>query len=255
MTIWAIADLHLSFGVKGKEMDVFGEKWTNHAEKLERNWREMISQEDLVLIAGDISWGMHLEEAMADLKWIDALPGTKVMIKGNHDHWWKSVSKVRAALPPSIHVIYNDAFLWKDVAIAGSRLWENADISYGKYIDFRETPGVNVHKKEDTEQERKHDEKVFKNEMNRLAWSIDAMDSNAKHRIVMVHYPPSDPEKHDSSVMRLLHNEEIDICLYGHLHNLKPDAPTDFTYNGVRVMCTACDFIDFKPIKLDLSKK
>lgn len=253
MAIWAIADLHLSFGVEGKEMDVFGDKWKDHTKKLEKNWREMIKDDDLVLIAGDISWALHLEEAIPDLKWIDALPGTKVMIKGNHDLWWKSTSKVRSILPPSIHIIHNDAFLWKDVAISGSRLWETPDISYGDYIDFRETPGINVHKKEDSEKERMHDEKIFKSEMNRLAWSIDAMSPEAKYRVVMVHYPPAGPEDRTSPVMRLLENEEIDVCIYGHLHNLKSEAPVNFTSKNMRVICTAGDFIDFVPVKIELS--
>lgn len=254
MTIWAIADLHLSFGVKNKKMDVFGEKWHHHADKIEHHWRECIRDDDLVLIAGDISWALHLEDALPDLQWIDRLPGTKVMIKGNHDLWWKSTSKVRAILPPSIYIIHNDAFLWHDVAIGGTRLWENENISYNPYIDFRETPGIHVHKKENSEQERQHDEKVFRSEMNRLAWSIDAMNTQAKHRIVMIHYPPAGPDMRDTSVMRLLHAEEIDICLYGHLHNLKGDAPVDFTYENVRVYCTACDYLNFKPMQLVLSK-
>ncbi len=254
MTIWAIADLHLSFGVEGKKMDVFGEKWTNHSSKLEKNWREMISDDDLVLIAGDISWALNTEDAIPDLKWIDSLPGTKVMIKGNHDLWWKSTTKVRAILPPSIHIIHNDSFLWKDIAIAGSRLWERADISYGPYIVYREIPaGVNVHKKEETKEERLHDEKVFKSEMNRLTWSLNSIDKKAKHRIAMVHYPPAGPEDRSSDVMQLLEDHRIDICLYGHLHNLKSDAPVNFTRGKMQVICTACDFLDFKPVKLELS--
>lgn len=250
MTIWAIADLHLSFGVEGKEMDVFGEKWKDHTTRLEKNWRDHIKDDDLVLIAGDISWALHLEEAIPDLEWIDKLPGTKVMIKGNHDLWWKSTSKVRAILPPSIHIIHNDSFLWQDVAIAGSRLWESEEISYIDHINFRKTPGVNVHKKENTKEERLHDQKIFKSEMNRLAWSIDAMSPEAKYRIVMVHYPPAGPNDRDSSVMRLLENEEIDVCLFGHLHNLKDDAPVNFSGKCTRVICTAGDFIDFMPIQI-----
>ncbi len=251
MAIWAIADLHLSFGVEGKKMDVFGPKWVDHASKIEKNWKSSIANDDLVLIAGDISWALHQEDAMADLEWIENLPGTKVMIKGNHDLWWRSASKVRKVLPNSIHLVQNDAFTIHGVTIGGTRLWENPLISYNEYIEFREVKGVNIHKKENTEEERLHDEKIFKTELDRLTTSIAAMDSNAKHRIVMVHYPPAGPLNRDSVVMDILAKNRIDVCLFGHLHNLKQEAPVNFSYKGVRVLCTACDYLDFKPVLVE----
>ena len=127
MTIWALADLHLSFGVPDKEMDVFGPKWKNHPEKIRANWEKLVKPDDLVLLPGDISWGMHPEEALPDLNWIDSLPGTKVMIRGNHDYWWTSISKVEKVLPKSIHVIQNNIYRWKDVIICGARLWDTEE--------------------------------------------------------------------------------------------------------------------------------
>lgn len=100
MAVWAIADLHLSFGIPDKSMDVFGPQWTDHAEHVKKHWLESISAEDLVLIPGDISWAMTPEQAKADLEWIHELPGTKVLLRGNHDYWWTSVSKVQKVLPP-----------------------------------------------------------------------------------------------------------------------------------------------------------
>ncbi len=251
-SVWAIADLHLSFGVVGKEMDVFGEAWTKHHEKLEKNWRERIQEDDLVLIAGDISWALHLEDAVKDLEWIDRLPGTKVMIKGNHDLWWKSKAKVRGILPKSIHLIYNDAFTWHDITIGGSRLWENKEINYTPHIEFHSFPGVNIHKKPDTEEEEKHDEKIFKSELERLQLSIKAMDPRAKSRVVMVHYPPTGPEHNKTEVTTILEQNKIDICLFGHLHNLHKDAPVNFSLASVDYFCTAADYLNFIPIKLDL---
>ena len=147
MRVWALSDLHLSFGVKGKEMDVFGEKWINHPEKVKKNWEALIKPEDLVLIAGDISWGLKPEEVIPDLEWIDQLPGIKVMSKGNHDMWWKSASKVRALLPESIHIIHNDAFTINGISIGGTRLWDHPDLNYYKFIDIQEIKGVNIKKK------------------------------------------------------------------------------------------------------------
>lgn len=251
MKIWAIADLHLSFGVKEKEMDVFGPKWVKHHEKIRQHWLECISENDLVLIAGDLSWALNLEHALPDLMWIAALPGTKVIIKGNHDLWWKTTKKVRDALPPSMHLIYNDACTIGDVTIGGTRLWENREINWNEHIEFTATPkGVNVHKKIYTEEEIQHDEKVYKNEIERLCVSLDAMSRSAQIRIVMVHYPPTGPDHLPTEVTRLMHNEKIDYCIYGHLHNLKKDAPTDFQMNHTQYCCTACDHLDFIPRKL-----
>lgn len=254
MHIWAIADLHLSFGVPNKEMDVFGKHWEKHHEKIRKNWDSMIKEDDLVLIAGDISWAMHPDDALKDLQWIHERPGTKVMIKGNHDLWWRSKSKVKKMLPPSIHIIQNDAFTFNGVTIAGTRLWENNDIDYTSYVEMQTIPeNVRVHQKTGSSAEREQDEKIYKSELERLAWSLDAMDKEAPLRIVMVHYPPTGPDKEDTSVTRLLHNESIHYCLYGHLHNLKKEAPVDFTKQDIHYFCTACDYLNFIPLKLPVS--
>jgi uncharacterized protein len=124
MSIWAIADLHLSFGVPNKGMELFGEHWRDHPQRIEAAWRARVRAEDLVLIAGDISWAMRPEEVMKDLEWIASLPGTKVMIRGNHDYWWPSMKKLVAMLPPTLHAIHNSAWKWGEVAVGGSRLWD-----------------------------------------------------------------------------------------------------------------------------------
>ena len=250
MKVWGIADLHLSFGVKNKEMDVFGPTWTKHYKKIEENWRKTVKDDDLVLIAGDISWGLSIENVLPDLLWIDQLPGIKVMIKGNHDLWWKSHSKVLKILPPSIHLIHNDAFTHNGVTIAGTRLWENQEINYNQYIEFRDTTGINVHQKDYSQKELEHDRKIYKKELDRLCWSIDAMDKTASTRIVMVHYPPIGPTHEETAVTRLLDNEGIDFCLYGHLHNLKKGAPVDYQLNSTKYICTACDWLNFTPYEL-----
>lgn len=250
MNVWTISDLHLSFGTPNKNMDVFGDKWKNHPDKIKAHWEKLIKKEDLVLIAGDISWALKAEDVTPDLEWIDALPGTKVMSKGNHDLWWKSSSKVRKILPPSIHIIHNDAFTINGVTIGGTRLWDHPDLNYYKYIDMKEIDGVNIKKKEYTKEAIAHDAKIFKNELDRLARSLDAMDPTAKHRILMIHYPPVPTDRSDNEFSRLIKDAGIDICIYGHLHNLFPDAPVNFTKDGTKYICTACDFLDFCPIQL-----
>ena len=127
MTIWAIGDLHLSFGVPNKGMDLFGAHWKEHAAKTEENWRKLITDDDLVLIPGDISWAMHPSEVAPDLQWIHSLPGSKMMIRGNHDYWWTSLTKVEGMMPPSIKVIQNNVQVWKDVVVGGCRLWDTPE--------------------------------------------------------------------------------------------------------------------------------
>ena len=247
MNVWGIADLHLSFGVEGKEMDVFGLNWSKHYEKIESNWRSVVKNDDLVLIAGDISWAINLDDVAVDLEWIDRLPGVKVISKGNHDLWWGTNSKVLRILPKSINIIHNNAFTYKNVTVGGTRLWEREDISYKKYIEYRDTTGINVHYKEYTEKELKHDRQIYKKEIDRLNWSIDSLDRNAKWRIVMVHYPPAGPNHEETDVTRILHNAKINFCIYGHLHNLKPDAPVDFNINKTKYICTSSDWLNFNP--------
>ena len=109
MKVWALADPHLSFGTPNKSMDVFGEKWHDHEAKIVQNCQELVSPEDLLLIAGDISWAKHIEEVKPDLEWVASLPGTKVISKGNHDYWWPYNKKIEAILPPSVHFVNKSA--------------------------------------------------------------------------------------------------------------------------------------------------
>ncbi|NGX61797.1 MAG: 3',5'-cyclic adenosine monophosphate phosphodiesterase CpdA [Chlamydiae bacterium] len=244
MSVFAIADLHLSFGVPEKTMEAFGLVWKHYAEKIESAWREFITEEDLVLVAGDISWAMSLEKAQIDLEWIGNLPGTKVMIKGNHDYWWSSLAKVQTILPPSCHLIQNNAFSWKDCTIGGARLWDTDEYDFSAYIDFQET---NV---SPSEEPKPTPAKIFNRELNRLELSLQALDPNATHRLVMTHYPPISSSLASSKVSALLEKYRIDICVFGHLHNVKPKALPFGETRGVAYYLTSCDYLDFKPIKI-----
>src|SRR3989338_5022393 len=115
MTIWALSDLHLPFGAPSKTMEAFGPAWKNYTHKIATHWNRLVQREDLVLIPGDISWAMRLEDALIDLSWIDALPGTKLILKGNHDYWWSSAGKMAKVMPPSVHFLQNTVFNWGDV--------------------------------------------------------------------------------------------------------------------------------------------
>lgn len=247
MHVWSLADLHLSFGVPEKSMEIFGPEWENYAEKIRSQWLEMIAPEDLVLIPGDISWAMSLEVALVDLKWIDQLPGTKLLIKGNHDYWWSSLSKVREALPPSIHVIQNDAFTFQGVSVAGTRLWDTEAYSFDHLIAFKERP---ISKEKESDRDR---EKIFTRELSRLELSLKALDSKAPLRIAMTHYPPIGTDLAPSKVSELLEAYGVQLCVFGHLHSIKKELQGKELFGTARGVCyhlVSGDFLGFTPLKL-----
>ncbi|WP_068471387.1 metallophosphoesterase [Candidatus Protochlamydia phocaeensis] len=248
MSIWAIADLHLSFGVPNKHMSVFGPQWEAYTEKIEQAWRENISEEDLILIPGDISWALRMEEAQPDLDWIGRLPGTKVLLKGNHDYWWGSLSKIKSFLPASCHLIQNNSFTWKGVSIAGTRLWDIPQLSFDAIINFQEHACVKKLTETDQSEES---QKIYQRELGRLEMSLKAMSPDAKLRIAMTHYPPIGPNLQETEATRLLEKYGVQICVFGHLHNVKSHLQLFGTHHGIRYYLTACDYLpDFKPLKI-----
>lgn len=247
MAVWAIADLHLSFGVPNKEMHVFGEKWRDHPQKIETHWREKIKEDDLVLIAGDISWGMTLAEALPDLEWIGRLPGTKVMIRGNHDYWWSAISRLRAALPPSMYAIQHDAILWKDIAVGGARMWDSSEYNFNGYVEMVKSDRVRPLTEEDLDPKRA--ETIFLRDFQRLETSLKQLSPKASKRIVMTHYPPVGVNLEDSRISKLLEKYHVDVCVFGHVHNMKHSKDPLFgEKNGVRYILTAADYINFDPL-------
>jgi len=230
-------------------MDYFGPAWADHAQKMADSWRAAIAPEDLVLIPGDISWAMKLEEAVPDLQWIHELPGTKVLLKGNHDYWWGSLSKIAQVLPPSIHLIQNNAFHWKDVAIGGARLWDTPEYSFGSFVEYQENPRQ---KKKDPEAVVQEDlsEKIFERDLQRLEMSLKQLKPDAKLRIAMTHYPPISADLKPSRASAILEKYRIDICVFGHLHNIKSGFSLFGEKNGVRYVLAASDYLRFQPICL-----
>jgi hypothetical protein len=249
MRIWAIADLHLSFGVKDKSMDYFGPAWAGHAEKIAGYWRALIQPEDLVLIPGDISWALKLEEAVPDLQWIHELPGTKVLLKGNHDYWWGSLNKIAQVLPPSIHLIQNNAFHWNDVTIGGARLWDTPEYGFGQFVEYRDNPKAK--KKEiDVAIQEDLSEKQFERELQRLETSLKLLKPEAKLRIALTHYPPIGSDMLPSRASKILEQYGIQICVFGHLHNIKSSVRLFGQANGIRYVLSSCDYVHFQPIPI-----
>lgn len=230
MNLYAISDLHLSF-TSNKAMDVFGDNWINHFEKIKKNWIKLISKDDVVLLCGDFSWAMNLNEVKPDLDWLDSLSGTKVLIKGNHDFWWNSISKLNS-LYPNIKFIQNSYIPFKDYAICGSR---------GYNLDICEN--------EDPE----HHKKILEREKIRMKLSLDsAVKSGYKKFIYMFHYPPFTINincKYKDIFLNIIDEYNIEKILYGHIHSNFNNF-YDRKLNNSTYHLTSCDYLNFTPLKI-----
>lgn len=231
MRIWGISDLHLSLSTD-KPMDIFGAHWVGHADKMAEAWDAVVGDDDVVLCPGDLSWAKKLEEAAADLAWIAARKGRlKVLTRGNHDYWWSAIGKVRAALPPTLVALQNDAIDLGDVVVCGSRLW-----SCPGALDYSA-----------------HDEKIFQREVERLTLSLKAGQAMAAGRplLAAIHYPPFDKRQQDTPYSTLLRDAGVEVCVYGHLHGRRAHRTAyEGLRDGVRYHLIACDHLDFRPVPI-----
>jgi predicted phosphohydrolase len=231
-------------------MDVFGPEWAGHPEIMAERWRERVAASDLVLLPGDISWAMRLDGALPDLEFLAALPGQKVLIRGNHDYWWAGPSKIRACLPPSVHIIQNDSLDLDGVAVGGSRLWDDPQIR-GHSLKVR-SPGRKIDIDMAAPRPPEENEKIFQRELIRLQLSLSTMNPVARLKIAMVHYPPVGPDLSDSRAAEVIEASGATLCVFGHLHALVPmqEKPLYGARNGVTYALTSCDYLDFTPIEL-----
>lgn len=248
MTIWALADLHLARGVPQKAMDAFGPPWIGYMDKIKENWVKSIQPDDLVLIAGDISWALQLNDAKVDLEWIHALPGTKLLLRGNHDYWWTSLKKIEEILPPSMHLIQNNAFAWENYVIGGARLWDTPEYSFKQFINYVANPKAKLSEEVDNTPDA---EKIFSRELARLELSLKEMAKHTGTRLVMTHYPPIGADLSPSRVSSLLEKYEINVCVFGHLHNIKPGIKLFGQKNGIKYELTSADYLNFKPLLIN----
>ena len=233
MRVFAIGDLHLPGGDL-KPMDVFGPHWENHFERISESWRASVSDEDLVLIPGDISWAMQLADAAADLRRIAQLPGTILILRGNHDYWWSSLTQLRSNLPENMHAVQNDAYDVGDVVFCGTRGWTLPQPGSAETADG--PAGT-------------QDEKIYRREVMRLEMSLQAARRLAGERPVfaMMHYPPLLPEyaRSGTEFTRLLTQYGVSRCVYGHLHGPSVQRGYNGLYNGVQYDLVSCDALRF----------
>lgn len=229
MRIFAISDLHLGANVD-KPMDIFGGAWDNYWDVIKNNWKKNVQEDDIVLIAGDISWAMFLNDAIPDLEDIASLPGTKIMIKGNHDYWWGSLSKVKSILPPSIHVIQNDALRLDGYVFFGSRGWTCPDKKW-------------------TEE----DQKIYNRESERLKLSMQCAKKimqEGDKLVGLMHFPPFNTLRDDSLFTNIFEKENVRTVVYGHLHGKNCRVSSKVVKNGVEYYLTSCDQINNSPVRI-----
>lgn len=221
MKVFAISDLHLSFGAN-KPMEVFGGHWTNYLEKIVEDWHKKVCDDDVVLIAGDISWAMKLEETKEDFEFLGQLPGTKIITRGNHDYWWASISAVRGVLPKNCLALQNDAVKLGEYIFCGTRGWIIPENQF------------------ETEQ----DEKIFKRELIRLEMSLEAakrLQTNGQQIVCMIHFPPFNSLRQDNEFTALFEKFGVKKVVYGHLHGNKVRANLCYNKNGIDYLLTSCD--------------
>ncbi len=227
MKVFAISDLHLDSTCE-KPMNVFGPGWEGHWEKIRSDWKERVADEDVVLLAGDLSWAMTLEAAAPDLADIGSLPGRKYILRGNHDYWWSAIGKVRDALPQGMYAVQNDCLRCGSLLICGSRLWS-----------------VNPQAEED--------KKIAAREYIRLEMSLKAMRAQRQDGdkvAVMTHYPPFDASFADSVFTDLIAEYAPDAVIYGHLHGKDVRVRPVVDKKGVKYYLTSCDLVGHRLVEI-----
>lgn len=245
MKIWALADPHLSLGIEGKKMDIFGENWINHPDKIKASCDNVIAPSDLLLIPGDLSWAMRADEAKVDLDFIASLPGIKIVCKGNHDYWWPSNKKLKEILPPSIHSVQNSVLNIGEFSIVGVRLWDNYEVKFDSIIDYKPNPKKN----ENAVLNEDEAERIFQKELIKLEAALKLLDQT-KFKILLCHYPPVNIDLADSRASKLIEQYNVDLCVFGHLHNVKKERAIFGRKNNTTYVLASCDYLDFKPIQV-----
>lgn len=227
MALYAIGDLHLSLGTE-KPMEVFGEIWRGHTEKLKKGF-EGLGPEDVCVLCGDLSWGMGLEGTREDFLFLDSLPGKKLLLKGNHDYWWSTASKARQFFAlngiGSLDILYNNCYFYGDYALCGTRGWF-----------YEEEKGCG------------HDQKIMRREVMRLEASLKAAGDRKK--LVFLHYPPIYMRYECGEILALLKSYEVRLCCYGHIHGRGCAAAFNGWRDGTEFRLVSADYVNFTPVRL-----
>lgn len=230
MAIYVIADLHLSFS-QDKPMSIFGENWEGHSEKIKNNWISKVKPEDTVVLPGDFSWAMYLQDTYKDFEYLNSLPGKKMLLKGNHDYWWTTVTNMRNFLEENkfknIDFIYNNSYLVENKILTGTRGWNLLDTE--------------------------NSSKMIKRESIRLQLAIEdgiKKYGDDKEIIVFMHYPPISNTNKKSDFLKILKQYDIKRCYYGHLHGKSHQDAVEGIVDGIEFKLISADYLNFDVIKV-----
>ena len=232
MSIYIIADLHLSLN-HPKPMGIFGQNWENHAEKIKEDWISKVKDNDTVIIPGDFSWETYLEDTYNDFEFLDSLPGKKILLKGNHDYWWTTLTNIRNYLKENnfntVDILFNNSYEVESYLIAGTRGWDYSIVS---------------------------DRKIIEREINRLKLSLDnAKQLNSeKEIIVCMHYPPINRDyinnEFELKIINLLKEYNVKKCFYGHLHGTAHSQAITGNIEDIEFNLISADYLNFKLFKI-----
>ena len=235
MSIYVIADLHLDTKSNQKSMEVFGNRWKDYVNKIKNNWTRLVGPEDTVIIPGDISWALTLEASLPDLKWIDSLPGKKILMKGNHDFWWSTASKMHQFFCDNcintIDILNNNAIEAENFILAGSRGWftDKGMQNASEDVDY---------------------EKIINREVIRLGMSLEnakkIQSQTNKEILVFLHFPPLWGDFRCEEILDLLHKHEIKRCFFGHIHS-NYAVPSSFIDRDITFRLISADYLEFVP--------
>lgn len=238
MALFVLADTHLSESLN-KPMDVFGKRWNGYREKLIEGWRSAVSEEDTVVVPGDISWGISLEEAQADLRLLDSLPGTKLIGRGNHDYWWNSERKMKLFFAEkgisTLRLLHNNAYVYDRFLLLGSRGW---------YNDGKNSPRGAEY------------DKIVAREVIRIGLSTEAgkklaaQSDTPLETLMFLHFPPVFRGQICSGIMEALHRADVKRCYFGHIHGVY-DEPEVQTVQGIEMHLVSADYLSFVPKRIE----
>lgn len=232
MKIFAISDLHMS-AADPKPMNIFGSNWNDYLQKITLDWNEKVSEDDVVIIAGDISWAMNYSEAALDFEFFKNLKGKKIFVRGNHDYWWKGVSRIREKVPENCYLLQNDAVKFGNVVFCGSRGWN--------------VPGSPDFSKED--------EKIYMRETERLRLAFFAAKKLQKEGdkiICITHFPPFNVKRESNKFLELMCQNGVSAAVYGHLHGKDARADKKVYLSGIDFYLTSCDLVENKLVEINL---
>ncbi len=229
MSVYVIGDLHLSFGTN-KPMNIFGENWENHAEKIKNNWNKKVKETDTIILLGDFSWAMSIKDTIEDFKYLSKLKGKKILLKGNHDYWWTTVTNMKKFLKnndfDNIDFLFNNSFIIEDKAYVGTRGWSITDTD---------------------------NEKMHNREKIRLEISLKSAKEKYPNKdiIACMHYPPLTEQKTETEYTRIMEEYRVKKCYYGHLHGISHKEAVEGKINNIEYKLVSSDYLKFDLLKVE----